>query len=338
VRDAYMQEMESWASPAHLKRIRGILKRLIDDIGDMRVLDLRQDRLLVYRQRRLRQGRANRTVNQECGALKAMLTWAAQCGLIGRDPLANLKPLPSGKAHEKAPRRALTADEIATVLEAAERIDERLRARHAAEKSIADGGRGRAFREKRRRPYVPQGPLWRALLYTGARWTELTSTRWGDFDEAEQTLTLRPATTKNRRGRTLPLLDAVAEDLAGLREIHEKLLGRPPRADEHAFLGPRGKPVINSYRRALYRFHALCQEAEIEVLDQLGRKIDIHALRHTHASMLARAGVGLTQAQHLLGHSDPKLTASLYTHLEVRDLRGAVEKLLGPALSRRASG
>ena len=32
--------------------------------------------------------------------------------------------------------------------------------------------------------------------------------------------------------------------------------------------------------------------------------------------------------QRMLGHSDPKLTARVYTHLEVEDLRAAVE---GPA-------
>jgi site-specific recombinase XerD len=55
----------------------------------------------------------------------------------------------------------------------------------------------------------------------------------------------------------------------------------------------------------------------------------VHALRHSFASRLARNGVGLAQAQRLLGHSDPKLTASIYTHLEPEDLREAVEGLPG---------
>jgi integrase len=43
--------------------------------------------------------------------------------------------------------------------------------------------------------------------------------------------------------------------------------------------------------------------------------------------MLARANAGLTQAQVLLGHADPKLTAAIYTHHEEADLRAAVDKL-----------
>ena len=42
-------------------------------------------------------------------------------------------------------------------------------------------------------------------------------------------------------------------------------------------------------------------------------------------------GVGLSQAQKLLGHSDPKLTAAIHTHLDTEDLRAAVESL--PPLS-----
>ena len=53
----------------------------------------------------------------------------------------------------------------------------------------------------------------------------------------------------------------------------------------------------------------------------------IHSLRVTFGSMLAAAGVPLTTAQHLMRHSDPKLTASVYTDPAVLDLRGAVSKL-----------
>lgn len=39
---------------------------------------------------------------------------------------------------------------------------------------------------------------------------------------------------------------------------------------------------------------------------------------------MARRGVPLVVAQRVLGHSDPKLTARAYTHLEAADLRVAV--------------
>ena len=41
-------------------------------------------------------------------------------------------------------------------------------------------------------------------------------------------------------------------------------------------------------------------------------------------------------AQRLLGHSDPKLTAKVYSHFEVEDLRAAVLPLPSSALASTA--
>ena len=44
-------------------------------------------------------------------------------------------------------------------------------------------------------------------------------------------------------------------------------------------------------------------------------------------SRMARNGVPLVQAQRILGHSKPALTATVYTRLDAEDLRGAIEGL-----------
>jgi site-specific recombinase XerD len=64
----------------------------------------------------------------------------------------------------------------------------------------------------------------------------------------------------------------------------------------------------------------------------------MRSLRDSFASQLGRAGVGLVQAQRLLGHSTPELTAQVYTHLGIEDLRGAVEKLEPPTSRRTKRG
>jgi integrase len=43
--------------------------------------------------------------------------------------------------------------------------------------------------------------------------------------------------------------------------------------------------------------------------------ITIHSLRHTYAYILKKQGVHVTTAQRLLGHSDPKVTLSVYTQV-----------------------
>ncbi len=75
-------------------------------------------------------------------------------------------------------------------------------------------------------------------------------------------------------------------------------------------------------RRLLRR---VLDRAGIVRRDALGRVVDIHALRHTAATGMARRGVPLVVAQRVLGHASPEMTAKVYTHLGLEDLRGAVE-------------
>ena len=83
--------------------------------------------------------------------------------------------------------------------------------------------------------------------------------------------------------------------------------------------------MMRATNNAMRVFNRLLTRGGIPRVDDDGRKLDIHSLRHTFGSRLARRGVGLVQVQRLMGHSDPKLTAQVYTHLDVEDLRKAVE-------------
>ena len=59
----------------------------------------------------------------------------------------------------------------------------------------------------------------------------------------------------------------------------------------------------------------------------VGRTVDVHCLRHTFATLLARNGVSPSVAQRLMRHSDIRLTMNTYTHLDLADTAGAVAAL-----------
>lgn len=61
--------------------------------------------------------------------------------------------------------------------------------------------------------------------------------------------------------------------------------------------------------------------------DSAGRTVDIHCLRHTFITNLARSGVSLQVAQKAARHSSPVLTSNIYTHLRLDDIAEAVKKL-----------
>ena len=70
---------------------------------------------------------------------------------------------------------------------------------------------------------VPQGPLFRTLLEAASRWGETRQIRWADLDVHKRRLTLRPETTKNRRGRVLPLKLSLIGELQGLLAAHHRI-------------------------------------------------------------------------------------------------------------------
>jgi hypothetical protein len=62
-------------------------------------------------------------------------------------------------------------------------------------------------------------------------------------------------------------------------------------------------------------------------VDEHGRHLDFHALRHTFATMLARAGVSPRVAMELMRHSDMRLTAKTYTDAMSLPLFGELDKI-----------
>jgi len=64
------------------------------------------------------------------------------------------------------------------------------------------------------------------------------------------------------------------------------------------------------------------------------REVDVHSLRVTFCSQLAAAGVPLRTAQAAMRHSDPKLTANVYTGPTLLDIGKAVAQTPGNTSER----
>ena len=57
--------------------------------------------------------------------------------------------------------------------------------------------------------------------------------------------------------------------------------------------------------------------------------IRLHELRHSCASLLINAGFTLKDVQEWMGHSDIKMTANIYGHLDVARKQSIADKLAG---------
>lgn len=323
----YLADLELRATRSHFRMAKARIESLLRQVRAPRVRDLTSQVVMRYRSQRVARGASHATVNHEVRNVKSMLNWAVACGLIAQNPIASMKHLPVSGRHQRRRRRALSDREIDVFLAAAAEDDQRMQARVSAAATIARGTKGRAWCTERRGTRVPQAPLWKAFLDTAARFVELTSTTWADLDVARRTLVLRAETTKAGKTRTIPVRQELVNELVALKVVHGRQLGRSVNANEPIFRTPDGEAWGRLSRNALRIFHRVLEHAGIARTDADGCALDIHCLRHTAASRFARAGVPLVQAQRLLGHADPALTSRLYTHLDVEDLRGAVESV-----------
>ena len=323
LRAEYLADLRTRCSPGHVERTQECLSLVLGSLSALRVRDIQPEEVLRYRRHRVTQGVSNATVNKEVGCLRTMLRWATRNALAASNPLEGLTPLP---AKQRRHRRALGDDEVDRLIETSRLLDEVHARRQSAGATIEGGTKGASFALKDRPPRIPQTPLWLALLELGLRWGEASSLTWADLDEEARSLTVLPEVAKNRRARVLPLKEGLLRELSGLRLLQGRLYGRAPEPAERLFLSPRGLPW-RERRNALAMLRRLLAEAQIPETDAQGRKVDLHALRHTFASRLARAGVELQHAQRLMGHSDPRLTVQVYTHLETEDLRTAISRM-----------
>ena len=67
--------------------------------------------------------------------------------------------------------------------------------------------------------------------------------------------------------------------------------------------------------------------AGISKRDERGRTLDVHALRTTFGTLLGKGGVPLRTTQAAMRHTDPKLTANVYTDPKLLDVHRALDAL-----------
>jgi len=155
--------------------------------------------------------------------------------------------------------------------------------------------------------------IYRLLAGIGLRSNELAQATPSQFDFERNRFTVEAVKTKNKKPDVLP--------------VNKELMLRLKQHIEQNHI--KNNERLFSYEKwsLLYRLYADLKRAGIERFTEDGRSIDVHSLRKTFGTMLARAGVPLTTTQRLMRHSSPLLTAKLYIDVNEIDLSDAVEKL-----------
>lgn len=155
-------------------------------------------------------------------------------------------------------------------------------------------------------------PLWLLLATTGMRRGEALGLRWCDIDLPRAEAAIRQTVVshnyrigmsepKTARGRRVVALDA--HTVAAL-EAHKEEKS-PAQDDELLFCYRTGTPLnpIDISKR----FIRLSKGAGL-------KRIRLHDLRHTHATLALQAGIHPKIVSERLGHSTISLTLDIYSH------------------------
>jgi integrase len=253
--------------------------------------DIRSEQLVVWLAAERNTGQMGiQTSNYYLTAFKQFCAWLVDKKRAHENPVVSLKRL-NVETDVRLERRHLSDSELTSLVDAA----------HAGRRVRALDGPDRAI-------------LYNVAAHTGLRESELVSLVPESFslDTDTPTVTVQAAYSKRRREDVLSL----RPDLANLlREwIENKPAGEP--------LWPGGW-----WRHGGKMIRIDLEAAGIPYRDSAGRVFDFHALRHHFISRLAAAGVHPKVAQELARHSTITLTMDHYTHLELRDLAQALDKL-----------
>ncbi len=267
------------------------------------------------------------TCNHYIRAIKSFCNWLVKRKRLERHPLFDLS-LFNAETDPRHLRRPLEPQEFDYMLKAAQ------------EGGSVEGMAGR----DRRMFYI-------LAAWTGFRKGELGSVTLRHFklDGEYPTLTIHASHSKRKRVDTQFLHpDVVAE-------FNAWVAAKNPSPDEILFpVSDKSSPTERKTSVMVERDLASAREVWInesnsdaerasressdflKYVDSHGKYADVHGLRHTFVTNLARANVSPKMAQTLARHSDIKLTMSIYTHVAPVEQAAAIKSL--PGLGGLAKG
>lgn len=168
----------------------------------------------------------------------------------------------------------------------------------------------------------PLLPLVKITALYGLRRSELLGLQWDSIDFEGKTMTIRHTVskvtevvakdkTKNASShRTFPLTTEAFEIFRAAKcqqEQNRLAFGKEYQENSYVFKWADGHTYSPDY--ISHRFNDLLKKHNLP-------HIRFHELRHSCASMLIAMGWTLKDVQEWLGHSDIKMTANIYSHLD----------------------
>lgn len=291
--DEWIGSVRGNLSPRTVEGYVTIINRIIPALGAVPITQLKPEALQKYYSDSLVNGRLNKrgglnplTVRHHHALLHRALKNAVEWGLIIRNP-ADLTHPPKPQPTEIS---IMNEGEIQEFLEAA-----------------------------RKTPYFH---LFHTILFTGLRRSEVLALRWSDIDLFQCQISVsrsihrlrngtfiyrQPKSVKGRRTVALsPIATGVLNEFREKTTAEKLLEGMPLRETDLVFSKKDGSAIRpNTISRA---WSDLAKKCGISASR-------LHDARHSHASIMLKAGIHPRIVQERLGHSTISVTLDIYSHV-----------------------
>ena len=241
----------------HINSTHRCIVQVFSDVNINSLTDIRRETIERWVANEVqKQERTPCTINYYLATVKAFVQYLEDIELLSKNPLKSIRKL-NPEIGQRKKRRAMTADEVKRLLDIAA-SDNPTRAWKAGERML----------------------IYRLLIGTGLRSMELSLLTPNQIDFEHCLLRVEAAKTKNKKADVLPLRADLVQSLKEWVALHNI------QPQEYIFHYHRDSIRVSFY-------HDL-KAAGIERIGTDGRSLDVHALRKTFGTMLAKAGVPLT--------------------------------------------
>ena len=287
--DEWLRTVSSSSSKStHFTYSWTVQKRIIPYIGNVKLMDLRPDRMQRFYVHLQKEGLSNHAVAVTHKTIRVAMNHAIKLGLIGRNPCAGTTP----PKPEQTEMKFYDDRQVKSLLKTAKDIEDRFY------------------------------PLYYLAIHTGMRQAELIGLKWEDVDWNLSTIQVKRQVRhfkgasytflepKSKSGtRTIILGKQALEILKNHKREQEMLInsaGEDWTCLDLVFPSGAGTPITASNIRRAFR----------KLLAVSGLpKIRFHDLRHTAASLMLNHGIPVLIVSNRLGHSKPSITIDVYGHL-----------------------
>jgi integrase len=296
--ETFLAEYKLRHRPHSAIYIKYCIGHLSKNVGDMLLIEIGVDAVREYQSIRLKEKASPKTINEE---VMVLLQIMREMGDLIRVKMKRDKTLKL--AYQEFEGKALTADEVKAIYDAAEVIE-------------PEPGEKKDLKATRSEMIKPAIAL---ALNATLRDSEVRTLTWERINFLKGILTVGRSKTAAGTGRTIPINSELRTILEDYRAWYEEKI--EPAAPE-SYVFPYGKNrqwtpsrPINSFKTA---WENVREKAKVEAR--------FHDLRHTAITNLCESGASEETIMAIAGHVSRRML-SHYAHIRTEAKRKAVEAI-----------